>query len=246
MFPELRLGFIVAPPWAMDALVAAKQYSDLLSPFINQYALAAFIADGHLARHIRKMRSIYNQRRRLLLDGLPGWLHPIPSFAGLHIAALVKDSRSADDLVERARDVGVGIGTVGRFSVGKLDLQGLVFGYGAIPERSVVEGIARLKEPLEVPLPDPLQRLRQRVEAHRPVAMTRVQCEHVLIVVLPALQRRGHAVIGGNPVMHVIAHDIRVQQVPIPHLHPDANRLCAGFAQSICRDTPRRRPACQD
>lgn len=146
MFPELRLGFIVAPPWAMDALIAAKQHSDLLSPFINQHALAAFIADGHLARHIRRMRSIYNQRRRLLLDGLPRWLYPIPSFAGLHIAALIKNSKSADDLVERARDVGVGIGTVGRYCVGEFDLQGLVFGYGAIPERSVVEGLFRLRQ----------------------------------------------------------------------------------------------------
>jgi GntR family transcriptional regulator/MocR family aminotransferase len=130
----------------MDALIAAKQYSDALSPFINQYALAAFIADGHLARHIRKMRSIYNQRRRLILDSLPGWLHPIPSFAGLHIAALVKNSKNAEDLVERARDVGVGIGTVGRYSVGKLDLQGLVFGYGAIAERSITEGLKRLRQ----------------------------------------------------------------------------------------------------
>ncbi|HEY2403631.1 MAG TPA: PLP-dependent aminotransferase family protein [Steroidobacteraceae bacterium] len=146
MFPELRLGFIVAPPWAMDALIAAKQHSDALSPFINQYALAAFIADGHLARHIRKMRSIYNQRRRLIIDGLPGWLHPIPSFAGLHIAALVKNSKNAEDLVQRARDVGVGIGTVGRYSVGKLDLQGLVFGYGAIAERSITEGLKRLRQ----------------------------------------------------------------------------------------------------
>jgi GntR family transcriptional regulator/MocR family aminotransferase len=146
MFPELRLGFIVAPPWAMDALIAAKQHADLLSPFINQHALAAFIADGHLARHIRRMRSIYNQRRRLLLDGLPHWLHPIPSFAGLHIATLIKNSKSAEDLVERARDVGVGISTVGRYGVGKLDLQGLVFGYGAISERSVVEGLSRLRQ----------------------------------------------------------------------------------------------------
>jgi GntR family transcriptional regulator/MocR family aminotransferase len=146
MFPELRLGFIVAPPWAMDALIAAKQHSDLLSPFINQHALAAFIADGHLARHIRKMRSIYNQRRRLLLDGLPSWLHPIPSFAGLHIAALIRNSKSADEIVERARDVDVGIGTVGRYCVGKLDLQGLVFGYGGITERSIAEGLKRLSQ----------------------------------------------------------------------------------------------------
>ena len=142
MFPEIRLGFIVAPPWAVEALAAAKQDSDLSCPFINQQALAAFIADGHLARHIRKMRTIYSQRRRRLLDGLPGWLRPVPSFAGLHIAALLEDD--AEAMVERARGVGVGVGSVGRYCVGKDYVQGLVFGYGVISERAILEGLSRL------------------------------------------------------------------------------------------------------
>ena len=150
MFPEIRLGFVVAPPWALEALIAAKQDTDLISPFVNQHALAAFIAEGHLARHIRKMRSIYSQRRRLLLDGLQRdfarGLYPVPSFAGLHIAALLKKSQDAEDIVERARDVGVGVSTVGRYCVGNADVQGLVFGYGAITERSIVDGLTQLRQ----------------------------------------------------------------------------------------------------
>jgi GntR family transcriptional regulator/MocR family aminotransferase len=147
MFPEVRMGFIVAPPWALEALIAAKQDADLISPFINQHALAAFIAEGHLARHIRKMRSVYSQRRRRLLEGLQRdfghWLKPVPSFAGLHVAALLQGD--AEEVVERAREIGVGIGAVGRYCVGKPDIQGLVFGYGVISERSIVEGLARLR-----------------------------------------------------------------------------------------------------
>ena len=51
-----------------------------------------------------------------------------------------------NEVVERAREVGVGIGAVGRYCVGKPDVQGLVFGYGAISERSIVEGLARLSQ----------------------------------------------------------------------------------------------------
>jgi len=148
MFPEVRLGFIVAPPWALEALIAAKQDADLISPFINQHALAAFISEGHLARHIRKMRSVYSQRRQRLLDGLQRgfsrWLTPVPSFAGLHVAALLQVD--ADEVVERAREIGVGIGAVGRYCLGTPQIQGLVFGYGAISERSIVEGLARLRQ----------------------------------------------------------------------------------------------------
>ena len=150
MFPEVRLGFIVAPPWALEALVAAKQDCDLLSPFLVQHTLAAFIAEGHLARHIRKMRSIYAQRRRRLLDGLERdfarWLSPIPSFAGLHVAALLRHSEDADEIVQRARDRGVGVSSVGRYCVGAPDTQALIFGYGAVGEQAIVTGLSELRQ----------------------------------------------------------------------------------------------------
>jgi GntR family transcriptional regulator/MocR family aminotransferase len=149
MFPEVRLGFIVAPPWALEALAAAKQDCDLLSPFLVQHTLAAFISEGHLARHIRKMRSVYSQRRRRLLDGLQRdfvrWLDPIPSFAGLHVTALLRHSEDAEEVVKRARDQGVGVGSVGRYCVGRPDTQGLVFGYGAIGEQAIVAGLSQLR-----------------------------------------------------------------------------------------------------
>jgi GntR family transcriptional regulator/MocR family aminotransferase len=149
LFPEIRLGFIVAPPWALEALVAAKQDSDLHSPFLVQHTLAAFIAEGHLARHIRKMRSVYCQRRQRLLDGLhrdfAGWLDPIPSFAGLHVAALLRHSEDAEEVVKRARDRGVGVSSVGRYCIGRPDTQGLIFGYGAIGEQAITGGLSELR-----------------------------------------------------------------------------------------------------
>jgi GntR family transcriptional regulator/MocR family aminotransferase len=150
MFPEIRLGFIVAPPWALEALVAAKQNSDLLSPFLVQHTLAAFIAEGHLARHIRKMRSVYSQRRRRLLDGLQRdfarWLSPVPAFAGLHLAALLRHSEDADEVVRRARDRGVGVSSVASYSVGRPDSQALIFGYGAIDEQAIARGLSELRQ----------------------------------------------------------------------------------------------------
>jgi GntR family transcriptional regulator/MocR family aminotransferase len=149
MFPQIRLGFIVAPPWALEALVAAKQDSDLLSPFLVQHTLAAFIAEGHLARHIRKMRSVYSQRRRRLLDGLhqdfARWLQPIPCFAGLHVSALLRHSEDAEEVVKRAQDRGVGVSSVGRYCIGRPDTQGLIFGYGAIEEPAIAGGLSQLR-----------------------------------------------------------------------------------------------------
>jgi len=139
----------VAPAWALEALVAAKQDCDLLSPFLAQHALAAFISEGHLARHIRKMRSVYAQRRGRLLDGLQRdfaqWLCPIPSFAGLHVGALLRQSEDAEEVVKRALERGVGVSSVGRYCVGRPDIQGLIFGYGGIGERAIADGLSELR-----------------------------------------------------------------------------------------------------
>ena len=53
MLPALRLGFLVAPDWALGALVLAKNCLDWHCSTPTQLAVAGFIADGHLARHIR-------------------------------------------------------------------------------------------------------------------------------------------------------------------------------------------------
>jgi GntR family transcriptional regulator / MocR family aminotransferase len=91
MLPALRLGFIVAPSWAMRTLVAAKNCLDWHCSTPVQSAVAEFIAAGHLTRHVRKMREIYGQRRHRLLeslhDKLGEWLRPIPSCYGMHVAA---------------------------------------------------------------------------------------------------------------------------------------------------------------
>ena len=150
LFPALRLGYVVVPRWARNALVAAKQCSDSHCALEAQDTLAAFIAEGHLARHIRKMRRVYDKRREVLLGALERdfseWLEPIPSLAGLHLAAFARRTIDIDAIVERAKLQGVGVTSLRTFHVdGKSARRGLVFGYGAIDERGIGAGLARLR-----------------------------------------------------------------------------------------------------
>ena len=62
MLPTLRVGFVAAPLALCGALRAAKYVTDWHTPLPTQAALARFIDDGHLARHIRKIRTIYRRR----------------------------------------------------------------------------------------------------------------------------------------------------------------------------------------
>ena len=154
LFPALRLGFAVAPPWAQGALGAAKHYADWSCNPISQETLAAFINEGHLARHVRRMRRVYARRRDVLLEGLrtelSSWFEPLPNVAGLHLTALAT-AKAVDvaRIVARARELEVGVTSVEPFLVGKSGGAGLVFGYGALDEDGIVAGIARLRRACE-------------------------------------------------------------------------------------------------
>ncbi|HVP88286.1 MAG TPA: PLP-dependent aminotransferase family protein [Casimicrobiaceae bacterium] len=144
MFPALRLGFVIAPSWAREALVAAKQLSDWHAPLVAQDTLAAFIVDGHLARHVRKMRKIYGERREILqaaLERFCGGLRVIGIGAGLHLAAQIDPSVATAGLIERAREAGIALDPMQRFALGRRKSDGLVFGYGAISADRIVEGV---------------------------------------------------------------------------------------------------------
>ncbi|HEY2464234.1 MAG TPA: PLP-dependent aminotransferase family protein [Steroidobacteraceae bacterium] len=153
MLSALRLGFIVAPGWAMRTLTAAKNCLDWHCPTPTQNAVAGFIAEGHLTRHVRKMRDIYGQRRQLLLellqDKLSYWLRPIPSFYGMHIAALANPGvdleAAAHDLLQQQ----VKIHTLSRYFLGRQSQAGLVFGYGTVDLPEIRRGLSMLRKALE-------------------------------------------------------------------------------------------------
>ena len=69
MLPTLRLGFLVAPASLQPALRSAKQLTDWHSEVPTQAALARFIDEGLLARHIRKARREYGDRHERILGG---------------------------------------------------------------------------------------------------------------------------------------------------------------------------------
>ena len=152
MLPALRLGFIVAPAWAMRTLVAAKNCLDWHSPTPIQHAVASFIAEGHLTRHVRTMGKVYGARRQLLLkllrESLSDWLTPLPSFYGMHLTALARRSIDLDAVTRVLVTQGVGIHTLDRYYINRTSDSGLVLGYGVAESRDIVQGVALLRRAL--------------------------------------------------------------------------------------------------
>ncbi|WP_313915376.1 PLP-dependent aminotransferase family protein [Tahibacter sp.] len=149
LFPGLRLGYVVAPAWARAALIRAKQASDSHSDVLAQDTLAAFIAEGHLARHVRRMQAVYAQRRVALLHGLQrqfgGLLEPLPSLAGLHLAAGVVAGAAVPAWVTRADGDPARPATLRRFQSEDGGRAGLVFGFGVADAAAIGPALAQLR-----------------------------------------------------------------------------------------------------
>jgi GntR family transcriptional regulator/MocR family aminotransferase len=152
MLPSLRLGFLIAPDWALQTLIAAKNCLDWHCPIPIQLGVAEFIAAGHLARHVRKMRTLYRQRRDLLLSSLQthlqDWLVAIPSCYGMHIAATTRQPFDLERTTESLLAQNVKMHSFRRYFLGTPTHEGVVLGFGALEVQGIERGIALLRRSL--------------------------------------------------------------------------------------------------
>lgn len=152
LFPALRQGFIVAPPWAREMLTQVKACVDSHSPAVTQAVLAAFVEEGHMARHVRRMHAIYATRRAALLEGIAAldrWLRPIPSEAGMHMAARLRDPADARRVFAALREHAPGARSLADYAMAPLAEPGVVFGYGVIDADEIRERMRALRRALE-------------------------------------------------------------------------------------------------
>jgi GntR family transcriptional regulator / MocR family aminotransferase len=63
----------------------------------------------------------------------------------LHVAAYAKASVNTDAIAEQARELDVGVYPLRPYYFRGSGKAGLVFGYGAIEERDIVDGLSRLR-----------------------------------------------------------------------------------------------------
>jgi GntR family transcriptional regulator/MocR family aminotransferase len=150
LFPSLRLGFVLTPSWARHAVIAAKRFNDWHSPILEQETLAAFIEEGHLARHIRKMRKVYDERRTILTTAIKrhcgDLLEPIPAVCGLHLTALVKANFQATAIAAQADKIGMGLYSLARYPIAGNGQNGFAFGLGLIRAEQIDDAISCLAE----------------------------------------------------------------------------------------------------
>jgi GntR family transcriptional regulator/MocR family aminotransferase len=154
MFPGLRLAYVVAPVSAVPRFQAVSYNLNAGCPYLFQASVADFIAEGHFSRHLKKMRTLYAERRlvtqqvfqqvlgeRIRIDLRPG---------GLHMLAQLGEHENDILLADRARAAGLALHPLSRWYVNVKPQQGLLLGFANVVDEKDARRIAlKLKQAME-------------------------------------------------------------------------------------------------
>ncbi len=152
LFPALRLGYLVVPPDLVGAFTAARELTDRHPPTVEQAVLAEFIAQGHFARHLRRMRALYAARQATLLEGisrqLSGLLDASPAGSGMHLVGWLPEGADDREASRRAAKQGVEAPPISLYRTHPGGRGGLMLGYAAVDEAGIRDGVRRLAKAL--------------------------------------------------------------------------------------------------
>lgn len=152
LFPALRVGYVVAPPSLWQRFVDAREAFDLFPPSLYQLVLAEFLREGHFARHLRRMRGVYLERRDALLTGLArhcgAGLTVHNADAGLHVAVLLSAGLDDGGVVQHMAERGLTATALSTCYAGTVRRNGLLLGFGGSTPRRLFEATRVLGEVL--------------------------------------------------------------------------------------------------
>lgn len=70
LLPSVRISYLILPKGIRQEYEKIKRLYNQTASMAEQIALASFLRDGHLNRHIKKMRRLYEDKRKLMYKSL--------------------------------------------------------------------------------------------------------------------------------------------------------------------------------
>ncbi len=147
----IRISYMVLP----KSLVSIYKdylgfYSCTVSNF-EQYTLYRFIEQGHLEKHINRMRNYYRVQRDKVLECIKNQKDYSKTVimeenSGLHFLLQVDTNLSDEELIAKARENGIAISCLSQYSYLKENAteHTIIINYSGIQEKDIPEAVDRL------------------------------------------------------------------------------------------------------
>ena len=145
LFPSIRIGYMILPPLLVDPFLKVRRLIDIHSPMLEQAVLADFMSEGHFRRHLRRMRTLYAERRNALLEAARELPLEIDSpEAGIHCVGWLPQGMDDLTLADKAPNYDLNLTPISSFTIKPLPRKGLLLGYGGFGTREIKAGVRRL------------------------------------------------------------------------------------------------------
>jgi GntR family transcriptional regulator/MocR family aminotransferase len=149
MAPAMRLGFVVIPRDLVRSFVMLRSASDTFAPLLYQLVMNDFIREGHFSHHLKRMRSLYAEKRKTMVTALEAefgdTLEIVGDDAGLHLVVFLPPGISDYEVSRQSRQNGISVGPLSPCYVSQPRRNGLVLGYAALSDQQIYETVAGLK-----------------------------------------------------------------------------------------------------
>lgn len=155
IFPSLRLSYLIVPKPICERFNAAVRQTERYATVPNQIVLADFLASGQFAKHLRRCKDAYAERREVLVEALreecAGVLSVDDGAGGLHLC--MKFTKPCNDVgvAEATRQAGLIVEPLSRFYVNAPKLPGLLLGFAGFRPDVLRENAKRLGSLLKSP-----------------------------------------------------------------------------------------------
>lgn len=155
LFPSLRVGYVVVPRDLVDRFLAVRHAMDVSPAYLYQAVLADFVIEGHFSRHIRRMRTLYGERRQKLVESFKrefgSSLQLIGAEAGMHLC--VKLPKGFDDrkISEKAARENLWLWPLSPAYIAKPTHHGFILGFGSTTAAEMPAAVHHLSTLLDKP-----------------------------------------------------------------------------------------------
>lgn len=147
--PSMRMAYMVLPPELLGRYLNLYNYAHPSVPWLEQEAVARFIAEGHWEGHIRKMSLGNRKRNERIVDCLTKTMGSRISIqgdaTGMHLYVTVHNGMTQEELIESAARHGARVYDTRRFWFSKPAPKGsVIIGYSSIDIDDIQDGVNAL------------------------------------------------------------------------------------------------------
>jgi len=150
LFPSIRLAYAVVPMWLQLPFASAMSLTCRHVGLETQTVLSEFIAEGHYARHLRRMTMIYRERAETFMaacdNQLKGLLEVCPISTGLDACAYLPPGVDDVEATERLKHGGIEARPLSFYGIERKPPNGLILGFSAFTPEQIVNGVGRIRE----------------------------------------------------------------------------------------------------